>query len=76
MVYYGPITHRGDKLLRWILVECTLVHLAHVPADSYIARFYARVAQKRGKNKTLVATASKTLRVIFYLLKEKMEWRP
>ena len=74
--YYGPITHRGDRLLRWILVECTLTHIVHAPTDSYIARFYARVAQKRGKSKSLVAAASKMLRVVFHLLKERRKWKP
>ena len=52
-----------------------MIHLAHAPADSYIARFYACAAQKRGKNKALVAAASMMLRVIFYLLKEKRKWK-
>ena len=73
--YYGPITHRGDRLLWWIL-ECTLTHIVHAPTDSYIARFYARVAQKRGKSKALVAAASKMLHVIFHLLKEGRKWKP
>ena len=74
--YYGPITHKGDKLLRWVMVECTLTHLVHAPADSYIVKFYERVAQKRGKSKARVAAASKMLRVIFHLLKEKRDWEP
>ena len=61
--------------MRWILVECTVIHPTHAPADSYIARFYACVTQKRGKNKALVAAASMMLRVIFYLLKEKRKWK-
>ena len=52
-----------------------MIHFAHASADSYIARFYACVAQKRSKNKALVAAASMMLRVIFYLLKEKRKWK-
>ena len=74
--YYGRITHRGDDMLRWIMVECTMTHIVHAPADSYVVQFYERVAQKRGKSKARVAAASKMLRVIFYLLKEKREWYP
>ena len=57
-------------------MECTLTHIVHAPTDSYIARFYARVAQKRGKSKSLVAAASKMLRVVFHLLKEGRKWKP
>ena len=74
--YYGRITHRGDRMLRWIMVECTMTHINHAPADSYIVQFYERVAQKRGKSKARVAAASKMLLVVFHLLKEKREWEP
>ena len=74
--YYGPITHRGSRLLRWIICECTLTHIIHAPPDSYIVRFYERVAKKRGKSKAKVAAASKMLRVIFHILHEKQRWSP
>ena len=57
-------------------MECTLTHIVHAPTDSYIARFYARVAQKRGKSKALVAAASKMLRIMYGMLKEGKEYVP
>ena len=74
--YYGQITHSGDKLLRWILVECTMVHLRYAPPDSYVVKFYKRIEKKRGKNKARVAATSKMLRVIYHMLKENRAWRP
>ena len=63
-------------MLRWVLVECTMTHINHAPEDSYIPRFYARVAQRRGKSKARVAAACKMLRVIFHLLQEGRKWEP
>ena len=53
-----------------------MVHIRYAPADSYTVRFYTRIEKKRGKSKARVAAASKMLRVIFHMLKEKREWRP
>ena len=68
--HYGRITRRGDPLLRWIMTECVHSHAKHAK-DSDVTKFYRRLAKKRGTSKAAVAAASKMLRVIYWMLKEK-----
>ncbi len=68
--HYGRITRRGDPLLRWIMTECIHSH-AKYAKDSDVTKFYRRLAKKRGTSKAAVAAASKMLRVIYWMLKEK-----
>ena len=68
--HYGRITRRGDPLLRWIMTGCIHSHARHAK-DSDVAEFYKRLAKKRGTGKAAVAVASKMLRVIYWMLKEK-----
>ena len=44
--YYGRIIHRRDRMLWWILVECTMTHVTYARDNSYIARFCARGAEE------------------------------
>ena len=69
-VHYGPITHKGSSIMRWVLTECTLVHLRYAPSSD-ITVFYNRLAKKRGNSKATVAAAAKMLRTIYWMLKEK-----
>ena len=68
-VHYGPITHRGSSILRWVLTECLHAHLRYAP-DSDISIFYKRLAQKRGMAKAAVAAAAKMLKMIYWMLRE------
>ena len=72
-VYHGHIIKQGSKWLRWILIQCTHVHLKY---DTHLTRFYKRIAAKRGKKIAVVATASKMLRVIYQMLINKEEFKP
>ncbi len=72
-VHHGRITKRGSRMLRWIAVEAIQTHTRHAP-DSDITRFYNRLAKKRGRSKAKVAAASKLIRVIYWMLKEKKEY--
>ena len=69
---YGPITKQGSKWMRWALVQS--VH-AHVRSDSGLSRFYCRIAQKKGKQVAVVATARKMLKVVYWMLKNGEEFR-
>lgn len=60
-------------MLRWILGR-TLTHMACALADSYVARFHERAAQKRGGSRAGAVATSKMLRAIFHLLKGSREW--
>lgn len=69
-VHYGPITHRGSSILRWVLTECVHSHVYNAP-DSDISIFYKRLKKKRGMAKAAVAAAAKMLKMIYWMLKEK-----
>ncbi len=72
-IHHGRITKRGSNMLRWVLVESIHTHVRHAE-NSDIAKFYKRLAKKRGTSKAAVAAASKLLRVIYWMLKEKREF--
>ena len=72
-VHHGRITKRGSSMMRWLLVETIHTHVRYAP-DSDITKFYKRLAKKRGTSKAAVAAASKMLRVIYWMLKEKREF--
>jgi transposase len=70
--YHGRITKQGRKLLRWVLQECLWVHLRY---DSYISRFFYRVARRRGRQKAAVAAARKLLVAVYWMLVRKEKFR-
>jgi transposase len=70
----GPITKEGSRHLRWILVECTWMHLMHAK-DSKLRRFYYRLMRRKGKPVALVATARKLLVAVYWMLKRKEPFR-
>jgi transposase len=62
----GRITKRGTKLGRTTLVQCALIAMRYSP---YLARFYQRVAVRRGTGKAIIALARKFLGIIYDTLK-------
>ena len=62
----GRITKRGTKLGRTTLVQCALIAMRYSP---YLARFYHKVAGRRGTGKAIIALARKFLGVIYHTLK-------
>jgi transposase len=68
--YHGPITKTGSSYLRWIMGQCTRAHIRNEP-DGTIAKFYARIARRKGDQKAVVAASAKLLRIVFWVLKEK-----
>jgi len=69
---YGRITKQGSSMLRWIVQECLWVHLRY---DTYITRFFFRVAAKKGKKIAAVAAARKLLVAIYWMLIRKEKFR-
>ncbi|RLF49869.1 MAG: hypothetical protein DRN20_00920 [Thermoplasmata archaeon] len=65
-VKHGPITKEGSKYLRWILTECTKVHVARF--DTNLTEFYRRVAKRRGKQKAIIVAARKLTKIIYWML--------
>jgi transposase len=74
----GPITKTGSSNLRWILVEAAHNHLNHCHEKEVcrLCKFHRRVSRRRGKNKAMVATAAKLLRIMYWMLKQDEPYRP
>jgi transposase len=68
--YHGPIMKTRSAYLRWIMGQCTRVHMRSEP-DGTVANFYNRIAHKKGDQKAIVAASAKLLKIVFWVLKEK-----
>jgi transposase len=66
-LHHGPITKRGSKLGRLVLIQCTLTAKRFSP---YLRQYYERIKGRRGSGKALVAAARKFLGIIYRTLKE------
>jgi transposase len=64
---HGKITKRGNKLLRWALIQAAWRVIRY---DEKLRGYYQRIAKKRGKNVAIVATARKLLKKIYFTLQE------
>ncbi|HVH89190.1 MAG TPA: transposase [Terriglobales bacterium] len=64
--HHGRITRCGNKLARTILVQCALIAIRYNPTQK---KFYARLRQRRGTGKAILATARKSLTLVYYTLK-------
>lgn len=71
--HHGHIMKQGNKWIRWILTQCVHIHIKY---DTHLTRFYYRIAHRKGKKIAVVATASKMLRVIYWMLKNHEEFQP
>jgi len=69
-IKYGPITHHGSSILRWVMTECIHSHVRFAK-NSSVTKFYHRLSKKRGKSKATVAAASLLLRIIHNMLRER-----
>jgi transposase len=75
ITYHGSITKRGSKYLRWIMLECVHVHIrTDKNSSSNITQFYTRLAKSKGNSKAAVAAASKLLKVVYWIMKEKRKY--
>lgn len=72
--YHGHITKRGSEHLRTALVASVQSHRMGDP-DSNLSSFYSRIAARHGNAKAMVATAAKLLRVVYWVLRERREYR-
>ncbi|MGA9151661.1 MAG: hypothetical protein WBZ36_13870 [Candidatus Nitrosopolaris sp.] len=70
ITYHGSITKKGSKYLRWIMLECAHV-LIRTNKNSNITQFYTRLAKIIGSSKAAVAAASKLLKIVYWVMKEK-----
>jgi transposase len=65
--YTGPITKKGSKYLRRMMIECAHA-LSNTKAKTRLKRFYLRVLAKKGKKVAIVALARKMLCILYHLL--------
>lgn len=75
ITYHGSITKTGSRYLRWVMVECVRAHIRNYKNTS-ITRFYERLAKIKGNSKAVVAAASKLLKVVYWVIKERREYVP
>ena len=65
--YTGPITKKGSKYLRRMMIECAHA-FSSTKAKTRLKRFYLRVLAKKGKKVAIVALARKMLCILYHLL--------
>jgi transposase len=68
--YHGRITKAGSPYLRWVLNQCTWVHIRSEP-DGNVATFYRWLSKKKGNAKAVVAASAKLLKIVYWVLKER-----
>lgn len=68
----GRITKRGNKILRTVLVQVTLIAIRY---NHYLRSFYLRLKMKKGSGKAIIATARKILGIIYMVLKNKLVFK-
>jgi len=66
-VYQGRILKECNHNLKWILDQCTHIHIRHCP-NSSITRLYHRIETKKGAGKATVAASRKLLTCIWHML--------
>ena len=66
-MYHGRILKECNQNLKWILDQCTHIHIRHCP-NSLITKLYHRVEKKKGTNKAIVAASRKLLTCIWHML--------
>jgi len=72
--YHGRITKAGSPYLRWVLNQCTWVHIRNQPGGN-VALFYRRLSSKKGHAKAMVAASAKLLKIVYWVLKEKRSYQ-
>lgn len=71
--YRGHITKKGNKRLRWALIQAAHVAVMH---DSKYAKIFHKISAKRNPNVAYVAVARKILKTLYYMLKYHSYYRP
>ncbi len=71
--YHKPLTHDGDRYLRWILTEAAHHAVRHTGP---LKDFYTCLAKTKGSQKAIVAVARKMLTGIYFVLKNSDAFNP
>lgn len=70
--YHGRITKRGNKWLRWGMVEAVRGGIIN---NINIRYYYERIKSRKGVNKARIATAKRMLQIVYRVLNEKDEFK-
>ena len=71
-VRHGHITKEGNRNLRWILVEAVIKVKVN---DPNLQKAYDSIKKRRGGQIAQVAVARRLLRIIFYILRDKADYK-
>jgi transposase len=74
-VFHGRTMKECNHNLKWILGQCTVVHVTRCK-HSRITRLYYRVAKRHGNSKAMVAASHKMLRCIWHMCMKHEQFRP
>ena len=64
--------NHGNKATKAIITECAWA--ASRTKNTYISERYGRLAARRGKKRTLVATAHELLTIVYHVLKDQVAY--
>jgi len=74
ITHHGPITKTGSKYLRWIMIECTRSHVRYNKISN-VTTFYNKLVKNKGSSsKAIVAASSKLLKIVYWVMKENIEY--
>ena len=76
-VHHGAITKVGNSMVRQLLIEAVLTHVSTMRrrvSETPVTSFYGRLAKKRGMAKARVAAAVKLLRIIYWMLRKRIDF--
>jgi len=71
--FHGRITKRGNKWIRWAMVEAVVPAITH---DYWLRSHYEHVKRRDGSNPAKVAVARRLLTLAYRLLSERRAYRP
>lgn len=71
--WHGGISREGSSWMRWALTQAVHTHLRH---ETNLTRFYSRLARRKQKQVTLMATARKILMIIYWMLRNEEPYHP
>lgn len=70
--YHGTITKRGDKLMRWLMVEAASSMLTRTRTSFPLRDWALRLAEKKGVAKAKVALARRLAELLFVLWRKEV----
>jgi len=70
--YHGRITKRGNKMVRWVLIQAAQQAVRY---NNPLSVHFERVKARVGRNKAIVATARKMLLVMYFMLSRRRPYR-